>query len=448
MLNPEDERSRYDHDQDDDFYLLRFEDSGTKGIMSFYPVHGTSLFENNTLSSSDNKGLASLMVERKFDPASLPGRSKFVAAFVQANVGDTSPNTQGAFCDSGTPCNFEHSTCKNAFGINVTELCHGRPPTWGDPSKLAGPTGGWDWSGNEQIAELQAQTAQELLEKNIDQQTLVSSSPVRSVKWNIAMSNYSFTLPNGTQVTTCPAAFGYGFAGGTTDGPGAFDFQQGANNSESHNPFWDVVKTLVSPPSAEQVKCQGSKRILLSIGEQNVPYPWGPGGPDGIVETQVLRVGSLFILVVPGEFTTMAGRRIKEQATEKITQLRVLPDGQQPHVVLSGPANTYGHYVATPEEYEAQRYEAASTLFGPHTLDAYLDIYINHLIPAVVNDEQASKLPKGRLAPLSIDKSLRLGETPVVYDNPPPGHKFGDVLAQPSGTYSLFQKPNVTVGAK
>ena len=36
----------------------------------------------------------------------------------------------------------------------------------------------------------------------------------------IDMSNMSVTLNNGTVVKTCPAALGYGFAGGTTDGPG------------------------------------------------------------------------------------------------------------------------------------------------------------------------------------------------------------------------------------
>lgn len=28
-------------------------------------------------------------------------------------------------------------------------------------------------------------------------------------------------------VKTCPASMGFGFAAGTTDGPGAFDFKQG-----------------------------------------------------------------------------------------------------------------------------------------------------------------------------------------------------------------------------
>lgn len=35
------------------------------------------------------------------------------------------------------------------------------------------------------------------------------------------MSNQSVTLDNGDIVRTCPAALGYSFAAGTTDGPGA-----------------------------------------------------------------------------------------------------------------------------------------------------------------------------------------------------------------------------------
>lgn len=38
--------------------------------------------------------------------------------------------------------------------------------------------------------------------------------------------------------------------------------------------------------------------------------------------------------------------------------------GTDAYVVIAGPANTYAHYVTTPEEYAAQRYEGASTIFG------------------------------------------------------------------------------------
>ena len=49
---------------------------------------------------------------------------RFIAAFCQSNVGDTSPNVQGAVClDTGISCDFNHSTCG---GRN--ELCTGLGP--------------------------------------------------------------------------------------------------------------------------------------------------------------------------------------------------------------------------------------------------------------------------------------------------------------------------------
>merc|ERR1712223_1680472 len=41
-------------------------------------------------------------------------------------------------------------------------------------------------------------------------------------------------------------------------------------------------------------------------------------------------------------------------------------------VVVAGLSNTYTHYITTWEEYQRQRYEAASTIYGPHTLLAYI----------------------------------------------------------------------------
>ena len=52
LANPESERSLYGHDTDKDFSLLRFDDASTgkpKGFLSFFAVHGTSLYNNNTL---------------------------------------------------------------------------------------------------------------------------------------------------------------------------------------------------------------------------------------------------------------------------------------------------------------------------------------------------------------------------------------------------------------
>jgi hypothetical protein len=80
------------------------------------------MLENNTHVTGDNKGVSSYLFEQASltDPTAAPG---FVAGFSQANVGDTTPNILGAWCDngSGEMCTFENSTCDG-----VSETCHGR----------------------------------------------------------------------------------------------------------------------------------------------------------------------------------------------------------------------------------------------------------------------------------------------------------------------------------
>lgn len=66
------------------------------------------------------------------------------------------------------------------------------------------------------------------------------------------------------QVGLCKPALGYGFAGGTTDGPGAFTFTQGVTTS---NEFWDMVSSALVPPSDQVKECHAPKPVLLSTGE-------------------------------------------------------------------------------------------------------------------------------------------------------------------------------------
>jgi neutral ceramidase len=49
--------------------------------------------------------------------------------------------------------------------------------------------------------------------------------------------------------------------------------------------------------------------------------------------------------------------------------------GEGLHLVLAGLTNTYASYITTPEEYGAQRYEGGFTLYGQHTLDAYIQVW-------------------------------------------------------------------------
>ncbi|KAL6304955.1 Neutral/alkaline nonlysosomal ceramidase [Sparassis latifolia] len=409
LANPAEERARYQHDIDKDMTLLRFDDTdgNARGFLSFFPVHGTSIYQNNTLVSGDNKGMAAYMYEAMMEPTAMPGNTTFVAGFTQSNVGDTSPNTLGPLCESpgkpwdGKPCEFHHSTCGNR-----TQDCRGRGPGF----RIS------DFESNRMIAQYQVDGAKRLM----DQALSPVSGPVKWVHTYLNMSFRPFTLPNGTTVRTCPSALGYSFAGGTSDGPGAFDFIQGDNSSNSRNPFWELVKGALTPlPPREQIECQYPKPILLNAGYAKQPYDWSPN----TVDMQMLRVGNFVMLIVPGEMTTMAGRRMRDLIRAKLISSGVI--GEDAYVVIAGPANTYAHYVTTREEYAVQRYEGASTVFGPFTLEAYLDQYTN-LVPYLA--AHTSSAPSSDPAPPDLTGKVISMQKPVTKDNPPLFKSFGDIL--------------------
>ena len=83
---------------------------------------------------------------------------------------------------------------------------------------------------------------------------------------------------------------------------------------------------------------------------------------------QLLRVGTFAVLGIPGELTTMAGRRLRTTVLDAMSAAGVR------YVALGTYANEYSQYVTTIEEYASQQYEGASTLFGPHTLAAYQQV--------------------------------------------------------------------------
>lgn len=208
---------------------------------------------------------------------------------------------------------------------------------------------------------------------------------------------------------------GFSFAAGTTDGPGAFDFKQG---DDKGNVFWKLVRNVLKAPDQEQVNCQRPKPILLDTGEMKEPYDWAPS----ILPVQILRIGQLVILCVPGEFTTMAGRRLRDAVKMVLASAGSKEFNNNVHVVISGLTNTYSQYVTTFEEYQVQRYEGASTLYGPHTLSAYIQEF-KKLASSLISGQPVEAGPQ---PPDLLDKQISL-LPPVVVDATLLGSDFGDV---------------------
>lgn len=426
MNNPEEERALYETSTDQTLTMLRFQrasDGLNMGVLTWFPVHGTSMYGNNTHVAGDNKGVAAYLFEKSMasDNSAADG---FVAGFSQANVGDTTPNVLGAWCDdgSGDMCSFENSTCADG----KSQSCHGRGPLFANVDLGV--------SSCYEMGRRQYQGALDLYNAFDTQSTPLVGSTVKSYHFFNNMSYFEFQLPNGTALTTCPAALGQSFAAGTTDWPGAFDFTQGDSGAPD-NPLWDAVAYVLKAPGPKQVSCQAPKPILLDVGEIDEPYAWTPD----IVDIQSFRAGQFFIIVSPSEATTMAGRRWRN-AVKAEAQATFLND-TEPVVVLGGPANTYAHYVTTFEEYQIQRYEGASTLYGQHELNAYINLSVSNL--HYLSPDSTGSPDPGPSPPDNTDVSLDF-ISGVVYDGNPIGSGFGAVLSQPNASYAVGSVVNAT----
>ncbi|KAJ2968576.1 hypothetical protein NUW58_g10192 [Xylaria curta] len=199
LANPWEERERYYTSPEDDgtvekdLTLLKFQrssDGKNIGVLTWFPTHGTSVLGNNTLISGDNKGVAAYLFEKSVVGDETAAK-EFVAGFSQANVGDTSPNILGAWCEDGTGqmCSFENSTCSDGR----SQKCHARGPFF-----RANDEG---TSSCFEIGKRQFEPARELYDELNRSPSPIRGKWVKSFHIFHNMSNYQFQLPNGTNVS-------------------------------------------------------------------------------------------------------------------------------------------------------------------------------------------------------------------------------------------------------
>uniref|UniRef100_A0A2K5WEA4 Neutral ceramidase n=1 Tax=Macaca fascicularis TaxID=9541 RepID=A0A2K5WEA4_MACFA len=382
LQNPQSERARYSSNTDKEMVVLKMVDlnGDDLGLISWFAIHPVSMNNSNHLVNSDNVGYASYLLEQEKNKGYLPGQGPFVAAFASSNLGDVSPNILGPRCiNTGESCDNANSTCP----IGGSNMCIAKGP-------------GQDMFDSTQI---------------------------------IGRAMYQRA-----KAKTCKPALGYSFAAGTIDGVGGLNFTQGKTEGD---PFWDTIRDqILGKPSEEIKECHKPKPILLHTGELSKPHPWHPD----IVDVQIITLGSLAITAIPGEFTTMSGRRLREAVQAEFASHGM----QNMTVVISGLCNVYTHYITTYEEYQAQRYEAASTIYGPHTLSAYIQLFRN-LAKAIATDTVAN-LSRGPEPPFF--QQLMVPLIPNIVDRAPIGRTFGDVLQPAKPEYRVGEVAEVIfVGA-
>ncbi|XP_050668641.1 neutral ceramidase-like isoform X2 [Leptidea sinapis] len=401
--NPQEERDRYTTDTDDELTQLRIlrADGRLHGVLNWFSVHTTSMNMTNHLISSDNLGYAALRLEEELNPGRLPGKPSVVAGFFASNLGDISPNIRGARCE------LDGRECDNHF-----KLCEGRQRCFSqgpgvdmfDSTKIIGTR------VYEGASKLLYVPGEELVGEIAVVHQFVEMGEETVPKYDPVTREFNVSDP----VSGCVPAMGYSFASGTIDGANLLNITQGTTTS---NPLLDIVSSIVATATPEDVACHLPKPILLATGRADFPFPWHPR----VVSISVLMLGGLMVAGVPGEPTTMAGRRMKD-----VISAAMEARGLEPRVVVSSLTNEYIHYVTTFEEYQIQRYEAASTIYGPHTLDIFLNKfreYTNILI-------EGGSVPSGPTPADYRDNTISL-ILPVVMDSAPLGQRFGDVIQQP-----------------
>lgn len=83
------------------------------------------------------------------------------------------------------------------------------------------------------------------------------------------------------------------------------------------------------------------------------------------------------------------------------------------------------------QEYAAQRYEGAFTLYGPHTLDAYIEEFVR-LVGAMLSGEPVTSAAQ----PEDLHARQISLLPPVVVDATPLGSRFGDVVLDAEPAYA------------
>ncbi|WP_307829506.1 neutral/alkaline ceramidase [Antrihabitans stalagmiti] len=376
--NPLHDKTFFPEANDPQVTVLAMErEETTVGAITWFATHNTSMTNTNTLISSDNKGYASYHWERLTENVDYlrDHAPAFVAAFAQTNSGDMSPN------------------------LNL------KPGS--------GPTD--DEVSNTRIIGLRQFDS---ATKALTEQTAAVAGGLDSRTLYVTLSGYEvapeFTGDGKTHHTGAPIPGAAAIAGASADGDGFAGF------SENGNPLFDrISRHLIYRLSGSLADSHAPKGLVAPAGSINKVVPM-------IIErvpVQLFRIGQLYLIGIPGEVTIVAGLRLRRTVA-------AIVGAELADVLVAGYSNGYIHYVTTPEEYEAQRYEGGSTMFGKWELPALQQIAAQ--LATAMADGVA--VDRGDPAP-DLSGRKRRGPARAPADEALPGHDFGDQLTTPAHRY-------------
>ncbi len=357
--------------RDTEMLSLRFEHSNKQemGVFNWFPVHGVSYSKENHLLTSDNKGYAAYLFEQS-KGTHYPGHGRaaessgFVAGFANSNPGDMTANRRtlepGGWPENGKDDAKRAALIGSRQFEKASQLYKGQA---GAPSRLFG-----------QVDYRHMYLAM----------TNVVVNPPKLYPYNIPEVGF----PGSSEKppwSTFIGALGIDFTRGTLDGEAM---------PQILIDTFRVANGIIPDPATDEFERRHlPKEVVLTTGTLALDgMTWTPQ----ILPISILRIGKLAILAVPGEFTSIAGWRLRK-TVESIL-------GPDTHAIIAGLANDYSGYITTYEEYTHQTrsdlgipfqsYEAASTQFGAFTLAAYQTKFIE-MAQAMVDGKEvpSAKFP-------------------------------------------------------
>ncbi len=388
-------------------------DGEPAGLINWFGVHPTVIGPSQFYVSGDVKGVASLGFEALMNTnyRAMGGESTFVAAFAQADEGDSSPNI---FIEE-----FPHPDPRRGGGVDDLDSnaisAHKQlaraVELYGTGSTVRGPV---DFR---------------LLRIPIDNITVDDPTVLASLQHPAEL--------DAPVKRTCTGILGASFGAGAEDGPGPTieglkcsddpDLLAAAVTDietlsglglEGFPGGWPtnlipgqlastaaMCNVALLPPILGDFSCQAEKPVLLPRGAAELPL-------------QLFRIGNFAILGVPWEVTTTSARRLRRLLLTELGPVGV------DTMVVAGLVNDYVHYLTTREEYATQQYEGASTLYGPWTLAAVQQESLR--MARSMRDE--SEGPAG--PPPAARSDLTLANGPI--DLPNLNGTAGSVLTQPA----------------
>lgn len=391
---------------------LNRRDGTAAGLINWFGVHPTVIGPAQHYVSGDVKGYASLGFERlmKTDYRAPAEQGTFVGAFAQADEGDASPN------------------------IAIEEFPYPDPRRGGGENDLDSNA----IAGIKQLARaIELYGTGKTVSGPVDFRLM--TIPITDIEVTDATVLASLNHPEELDEKpkrTCDGILGASFGAGAEDGPGPTT--EGLKCSDDPAlldaaladiatltgtrlegfpggwpqetiPGQTLSATVMCnadqlPPALGDFSCQGEKPVLLPRGGDELPI-------------QLFRVGQFALLGLPWEVTTMAARRIRSLLLEELAPVGV------DTLVIAGLVNDYVHYLTTREEYSAQHYEGASTLYGPWTQAAVAQESLKLARAMRVGEPQPAAPAAGEPA------DLALVDGPV--ETPNPAGPAGTVILQP-----------------